>query len=127
MVHFDHFEIHVSNSEKYVLFLQLLFKGGRFKKISDNNTFMFITPDLIHIEVKENGLFVNNFNSKFGKGLCLPCLRMENAELHISGIIGIEITKIICNPDGKCYFFKDYEKIDWHIKDYIKLDIFVNF
>jgi hypothetical protein len=126
MVHFDHFEIHVTNSEKYVSFLQVLFKGGRFKKISENNTYMFLTPEAIHIEVKENKMFMNNFNIESGKGLCLPCLRMNNAELHINSINEIEITNIIQNPDGKCYFFKDYEKIDWHIKDYMKLDMFVN-
>ena len=126
MVHFDHFEIHVTNSEKYVLFLQFLFKGGRFKKISDNNTYMFITPELIHIEVKENKSFTISFNTETGNGLCLPCLRMNNAELHINSINGIVITKTIQNPDGKCYFFKDYEKIEWHIKDYVQLDVYVN-
>jgi len=126
MIHFDHFEIHVTNSKKYTKFLQLLFQGGRFKKISKNNTYMFLSPDGIHIEVKENKLFNNNFNIESGRGLCLACLRMKNAGKHLKNISGIKITNILHNPDGKCFFFKDYENIDWHIKGYETQDIFVN-
>lgn len=126
MVQFDHIEIHVKDSKLYVIFLKNLFNGGRYKKISENNTFMFLTPDNIRFEVKESAKFQESFNTEFGSGFCLPCLRMANAFLHLETIHGVIIKKIIENPDGKCIFFNDYEGIDWHIKDYEILDIYTN-
>ena len=54
MIKFDHIEVHVTNSKKYAFFLKKIFKGGRFKKISENETYMFISNDNFHIEIKEN-------------------------------------------------------------------------
>jgi hypothetical protein len=126
MVSFDHFEVHVRNSQKYVNFLKKLFKGGRFKKISNNNTFMFLTPDNIRIEVKQNELFNVNFDVKDGIGFCLPCLRMCDAKIHLCKFKEIELKNEMLNPYGFVFFFRDYEGIDWHIKDYDTLDAFVN-
>jgi hypothetical protein len=126
MILFDHIEIHVENSKSYVKFLEKLFKGGRYKKISENNTYMYLTPDNLRFEVKENIKFQKNFNINTGLGFCLPCLRMKNASKHLSSIRQIVIQKVIENPDGKCFFFKDYQNIDWHIKDYQILDIYTN-
>ena len=126
MIHFDHFEIHVCDSAKYVLFLKELFSGGRYKLISENSTYMFLTQDGIRIEIKQNNLYKDIFNVDSGIGVCLPCLRMINAQKHLENLGQVTITKIIHNPDGDVYFFKDYEQIDWHIKDYNKLDIYVN-
>jgi hypothetical protein len=126
MIHFDHIEIHVKNSKLYVVFLEKIFNGGRFKKISENNTFMFLSPDNIRFEIKESGNFKNNFDIDNGIGFCMPCLRMNGALSHLENIQDIIINKIIDNPDGKCIFFKDYEHIDWHIKDYEILDVYTN-
>ena len=126
MIHFDHIEIHVTNSKTYIDFLHSLFKTGRSKKISENNTYMFLTSDNIRFEIKENPVYINTFNISNGKGFCLPCFRMKGALKHLENNNKIQITKIIQNPDGDCIFFKDYEGIDWHIKDYEILDIFTN-
>lgn len=126
MISFDHIEIHVKNSRQYVEFLLELFITGRFKKISDNNTYMFLTADNIRFEIKENQDFKQNFNLINGNGFCLPCLRMKDALYHLKKLKNIKIVKEINNPDGICIFFKDYEGIDWHIKDYEILDIYTN-
>ena len=126
MIHFDHVEIHVKNSTKYIKFLKKIFNSGRFKKISKNNTYMFLTAEGIRFEVKENLLFKNNFDLENGVGFCLPCLRMKSALKFIKTIKGIKIIKILENPDGPCIFFRDYEGIDWHIKDYEFLDLYTN-
>ncbi len=125
MIKFDHIEVHVSNSKKYALFLEKLFGGGRYKKISENETFMFISVDNIHIEIKQSKDFIKN-ESKNDIGFCLPCLRMKGAFNHLKNIKEVVITNKIENPDGPCYFFKDYEGIDWHIKDYDIQDIYIN-
>lgn len=126
MIQFDHIEVHVTDSYSYVKFLEKLFGGGRYKKIALNNTFMFLSPENMRIEVKENDNFKLRFSVDQGIGFCLPCLRMKNAKFHIETLREITITKTIINPDGECIFFKDYEGIDWHIKDYENLDIFTN-
>lgn len=126
MVQFDHIEVHVTNSLEYSNFLIKLFKIGRYKKISVNNTYMFLTSDNLRIEIKESKLFTKKFNINNGLGFCLPCLRMHNAIVHLTTLENIVITKIIKNPDGDCIFFKDFQGIDWHIKDYGTLDIFTN-
>lgn len=126
MINFDHIEVHVTNAEKYASFLQKLMGNGRFKKISDNNTYMFISADNIHIEIKEKLQYNSPFDTKNGIGFCMPCLRMCGAKDHLESIAEIELTSQIQNPDGACYFFKDYEGIDWHFKDYDIQDVFIN-
>ena len=80
MIKFDHIEVHVKNAKNYALFLKKLFIQGRFKKIADNNTFMFLSSDNIHIEIKESKNYKNIYNIENGIGICLPCLRMKNAK-----------------------------------------------
>ena len=126
MIKFDHIEVHVKDAQKYAIFLKKLFIQGRFKKISENNTYMFLSSDNIHIEIKENKNYQNIFNVDNGIGFCLPCLRMKNAKSFLDDISEINITKELNNPDGSCYFFKDYEGIVWHFKDYDVQDIYVN-
>jgi hypothetical protein len=126
MIHFDHIEIHVKNSHRYVLFLKKLFKEGRYKKISKNNTYMFLTHENLRFEIKENIQFESNFSIENNIGFCLPCLRMKDALNHLNSISNIKIFKIVNNPDGPCYFFYDYEGISWHIKSYDFLDLFTN-
>ena len=126
MIKFDHIEVHVKDAKKFAIFLKKLFIEGRFKKISDNNTYMFLSSDNIHIEIKESKSYKNIFNIETGVGFCLPCLRMKNAKKHLDSINQINILKKINNPDGPCYFFKDYEGIDWHFKDYAIQDIYIN-
>lgn len=126
MIQFDHIEVHVKDSSQYVLFLQQLFGGGRYKRISDNNTYMFLSVDNLRIEVKERINYTNNVDLECAIGFCLPCLRMKGAKQHLNSISSIEILKELDNPDGPVIFFKDYEGIDWHIKDYEVLDIYTN-
>lgn len=127
MIYFDHIEVHVKNALEYSKFLVILFKNGRYKKIADDNTYMFISHDLIRIEIKESNNFNLNSKMKNHKGFCMPCLRTENAKEHLDLIEGVSILKTLDNPDGKVYFFSDYEGIVWHIKDYQLLDKYVNF
>ena len=126
MICFDHIEVHVKNAAHYAEFLQLLFGNGRFKKISENNTYMFVSNDQIHIEIKENANYSSVFQINNGVGFCLPCLRMKGARDHLSKIPGISFIKEIQNSDGACIFFKDHENIDWHFKDYDCQDINTN-
>ena len=126
MIKFDHIEVHVTKAEKFAVFLKELFGNGRYKKISENNTFMFISVDNLHIEIKEKKNFNQPFMLEKGIGFCMPCLRMTGALDHLTKIAKIEITNQIQNPDGACYFFKDYEGIDWHFKDYDIQDIYIN-
>jgi hypothetical protein len=126
MIKFDHIEVHVHNSETYAKFLQKLMGSGRYKKISDNQTYMFVSADAIHIEIKQSDLFDYTFNVQKDIGFCMPCLRMKGAHKHLMGISEIEITSQIENPDGACYFFKDYEGIMWHFKDYDIQDMYIN-
>jgi hypothetical protein len=126
MIHFDHIEVHVSNSKKYTEFLFKLFNGGRVKKIADNNVYMFLSNENLHIEIKEVDISTINQNIENYIGFCLPCLRMRNALNHINNLDSIKIIKTINNAEGDCIFFNDYEGILWHIKDYDHLDLFVN-
>lgn len=126
MIQFDHIEVHVKDSERYVNFLVSLFGGGRFKRISDNNTYMFLSIDNIRIEVKERSNYLVNIDLENAIGFCLPCLRMKGAKNHLLSLGNIEITKELENPDGAVIFFKDYEGVDWHIKDYEIFDIYTN-
>lgn len=126
MIQFDHIEVHVKNSKLYTEFLMKLFGNGRVKRISDNNTYMFLSHDNLHIEIKERATYEQEFDVTKGIGFCLPCLRMLGAYEHLLSIPGITMTSKVDNPDGPCYFFRDYEGIDWHIKDYNNLDVYVN-
>jgi hypothetical protein len=126
MLKFDHIEVHVKDAEKYAIFLQKLFGNGRYKKISENNTFMFLSVDDFHIEIKEKKKYTMPFALDSDIGFCMPCLRMKGANEHLQNIKEVEIINQIMNPDGACFFFKDYEGIDWHIKDYEVLDIYTN-
>ena len=126
MIIFDHIEVHVKDARKYAIFLQHLFINGRYKKISDNNTYMFLGSSDIHIEIKESTNYENNFNNSNGIGFCMPCLRMSGAREHLNKIIDINIDNEIQNPDGTCIFFTDYEGINWHFKDYDVEDIYIN-
>lgn len=126
MVVFDHIEVHVNDSEKYAKFLQNLFCHGRYKKISENNTYMFLGSSGIHIEIKESEKFINNFDNRSGIGFCMPCLRMAGAREHLNNIEGINFDSEIQNPDGECIFFTDYEGINWHFKNYDVQDIYIN-
>ena len=72
MIKFDHIEVHVKNSENYAGFLKKLMGNGRFKKISDNNTYMFISTDDIHIEIKQKEHFMRTFDVQTDIGFCMP-------------------------------------------------------
>jgi hypothetical protein len=123
MILFDHIEVHVSKPEEYCKFLNSLFKGGRYSRISEDGTYMFLTQDQIHLEIKQSkDSLVKLIGSK---GFCMPCLRMDNAYDHLINL-NLSITKELSNPDGPCYFFTDMEGIDWHIKSYMKQDIYIN-
>lgn len=126
MIKFDHIEVHVSNSEKYAAFLVKLMGTGRYKRISENETYMFVSADELHIEIKQKADYVRPFELKSDIGFCLPCLRMKGAHAHLASISEIEITHEVANPDGPCYFFRDYEGIMWHFKDYDQQDIYTN-
>jgi hypothetical protein len=126
MIKFDHLEVHVKDAQQSASFLLKLMGNGRFKKISDNNTYMFVSADDIHIEIKEKPAFQNAFDTSNGIGFCMPCLRMKGALNYLEKISEIQITSQVQNPDGACYFFKDYEGIDWHFKDYDIQDIYIN-
>ncbi len=106
MIQFDHIEVHVTNSKAYVEFLLKLFVSSRAKKISKNNTYMFLTADNIRFEIKENQFYTNTFNIINGKGFCLPCFRMKGALMHLENNNQIQIIKTIQNPDGDCIFLK---------------------
>ena len=126
MIKFDHIEVHVKNAEAYGEFLTRLMGNGRYKKISANNTYMFVSVDNIHIEIKQKTEYIQPFNLSTGIGFCMPCLRMQGALNHLKSLEGIQITSEIQNPDGPCYFFRDYEGIDWHFKDYNIQDKYIN-
>ena len=123
MIQFDHIEIHVRDTSLYVTFLKKLFGGGRFKRISEKNTYMFLTVDNIRFEIKE---YKYKFETQNHIGFCLPCLRMKQALKHLNKFSEIKIYKTVMNPDGPCFFFTDHEGICWHMKDYEILDIFTN-
>ena len=65
-------------------------------KISENETFMFISVDDIHIEIKQSSDFIKN-ELKTYKGFCLPCLRMKGAFEHLKNINELTITSKIKN------------------------------
>jgi hypothetical protein len=121
-VFFDHIEAHVKNVPRYCRFLVKLFKGGRYKVISDTGTAMFVSNDGINIEIKKK----KNDNPPIASGFCNPCLRMTNARRFIEKALKLDISNTIKNPDGDCYFFVDHEGITWHIKNHLILDKYIN-
>lgn len=123
MIYFDHVEIHVTDPLTYCEFLVRLFDGGRYEKISENGTYMFLSDDLIRFEIKK--LKGGESSLCNAKGFCMPCLRKKNALDHLERL-NIKPSSLVNNPDGPCYFFEDIDGIRWHIKDYLVLDKFVN-
>ena len=123
MILFDHIEVHVSDTENYCKFLCNLFGGGRYKRISENGTYMFLSNDQFHIEIKKSHNLIPTIESSIG--FCMPCLRMPNALKHLNNL-NLIISKELQNPDGPCYFFTDIEGINWHIKSYEILDCYIN-
>jgi hypothetical protein len=121
-VHMDHIEVHVAEIVEYGDFLQKLFGGGRFKRISDSGTSMFISPEGLCIEVKKRQITDVPTRS----GFCLPCLRMEGGRAHIESTLSLVIDETITNPEGEVHFFTDSEGVEWHIKDYSHRDRYIN-
>ena len=126
MVQFDHIEVHVSDSKAYAEFLLRLFQNGRFKKIAQDDIYMFLSPDNLHIEIKQKDVDINRNKVISDIGFCMPCLRMKNALTHLKSLSEVEIIDKLENDDGPCYFFKDPEGIIWHIKDYSIQDKYIN-
>lgn len=122
-VYFDHIEAHVSDIQKYCNFLVKLFQGGKHKKINDNGTSMYVSPDDLAIEIKKRASDVLPIES----GICMPCIRLENPEDHICNTLGLKIDKSFPLPEGSVYFFTDHENIVWHAKSYIHKDQFIEF
>ena len=117
----DHIEIHVDDIKRFGEFLISLFKGGRFKQISDSGTSMFITQQGQNIEIKRrktDGLPTRS-------GLCLPCIRTKEARKHIEAL-GLTVDEIITNPEGEVFFFTDHEGVQWHVKSYEHMDRYIN-
>ena len=54
MIHFDHIEVHVKNPKLYSNFLKKLFKGGRSKKISIKEKYMFLSNYLLRQQILSN-------------------------------------------------------------------------
>ena len=121
-VFFDHIEVHVEDISQYCAFLVKLFKGGRYKIISDSGSSMFVTTDGLNIEVKKN----KTGNKPSAAGFCNLGLRMENAKSFIEEELQVEITQTVSNPEGNIYFFDDHEGVTWHIKDYLFRDDTIN-
>ena len=121
-VYFDHVEVHVEDIERYGDFLIQLFRGGRFRKISDSGTSMFLGPDDVRIEVKRR-----KTDTPPGRaGFCLPCLRMSGARAHIEDGLGQVVDEVVTNPEGEVFFFTDHEGVQWHIKDYVHRVRYIN-
>ena len=113
MTKFDHFEVHVKDIENYINFLKNIFEGGSFKKLTKEGITMFKSPEGIFIEIKH----IKGNKKPSLAGFCQPCLRKKNAKQFIQ-INNFKIVDENKTPNGKVYFFKDYEGIIWHLKDY---------
>ena len=70
MTTFDHIEVHVKDIQKYIEFLKIIFEGGENKKLSDEGTSMFKSPEGLFIEIKK----INSKNKPQLAGFCQPCL-----------------------------------------------------
>jgi len=113
MTSFDHIEVFVNNINDYIDFLKKLFEGGEIKKLSENGTSMFKSPEGLFIELKNKEIASKPILS----GFCQPCLRKLNAKEFIDKN-NLEIVSEVESTNGKIYFFKDHEGIIWHLKDY---------
>ena len=113
MTSFDHIEVFVTNINDYIDFLKKLFEGGEIKKLSENGTSMFKSPEGLFIELKNKEIASKPILS----GFCQPCLRKLNAKEFIDKN-NLEIVSEVESTNGKIYFFKDHEGIIWHLKDY---------
>ncbi len=113
MTSFDHIEVFVNNIKDYIDFLKKLFEGGEIKKLSENGTSMFKSPEGLFIELKNKEIASKPILS----GFCQPCLRKLNAKEFIDKN-NLEIVSEVESTNGKIYFFKDHEGIIWHLKDY---------
>lgn len=121
-VFLDHIEIHVDDIPRYCDFLTKLFRGGRYKVISETGTSMFQSNDGVNFEIKKK----KTPGAPILAGVCQPCLRMENAKPFIENDLKLKIEKEVLNPDGSCYFFFDHEGVSWHVKDYLIRDKYIN-
>ncbi len=119
---FDHIEVHVEDISGYCRFLEKLFRGGRYKVISETGTSMFISNDGLNIEIKKKKERLLPVIA----GFCNPCVRVQNAKDFIENVLKLKIVKSIQNPDGYCYFFVDHEGVQWHAKDYMVRDKSIN-
>ena len=119
---FDHIEVHVGDIPRYAEFLVALFRGGRWKQISESGTAMYISPDGINIEIKAAE---SSELPAIGRGFCLPCIRLSDARAHLESL-GVEMERTIENPEGEVHFFRDVEGIHWHAKDYEHRDRYIN-
>ncbi len=113
MTSFDHIEVFVNNINDYIDFLKKLFEGGEIKKLSENGTSMFKSPEGLFIELKNKEIASKPILS----GFCQPCLRKLNAKEFIDKN-NLEIVSEAESTNGKIFFFKDHEGIIWHLKDY---------
>lgn len=119
---FDHIEVYVQDINKYCMFLNKIFQGGRYRIISPSGTAMFKSNDGMNIEIKKRGVS----KKPAAAGYCNPCLRTDSAKHFIENVLKLEIRRVVKNPGGDCYFFTDHEGVVWHIKDYLKQDDYVN-
>jgi len=117
----DHIEIHVSDIEGYCQFLTRLFGGGRYKQISESGRSMYITEAGENFEIKKR----LTDNAPDRSGLCLPCIRMDEAAAHLEAL-GLTVDETITNPEGIVHFFTDHEGIQWHVKSYSHRDRYIN-
>jgi hypothetical protein len=117
MTSFDHIEVHVNDINNYIVFLKKLFDGGECKVLSENGTSMFKSPEGLFIELKTKNTVANSILS----GFCQPCLRKINAKKVIEEN-NLEIVSEAESQNGKIYFFKDFEGVIWHLKDYEERD-----
>ena len=113
MTSFDHIEVFVHDINDYIDFLKKLFEGGEIKKLSENGTSMFKSPEGLFIELKNKEIASKPILS----GFCQPCLRKLNAKEFIDKN-NLEIVSEAESTNGKIFFFKDHEGIIWHLKDY---------
>lgn len=121
-VFFDHIEAHVDDIPAYCEFLKKIFQGGRYQVTTESGISMFASNDGLRIEIKKR----KAEDPVTSSGFCNPCLRMENAKEFIEHELGFTIVRTITSADGNCYFFTDHEGVNWHVKDYLKQDKYVN-
>ncbi len=115
MIKFDHMEAHVSDIKKYCEHLKEMFQGGDIEVLNEEGISMFTSPDGFNVEIKKRE---ENCAAPDLSGFCCPCLRMNDAKSFIEDKLGYDIVDTKTHPAGyPVYFFYDYEKVLWHIKD----------